>query len=110
MIKGFKHKGLQKFFETGSKKGIQPKHANQLRDILSALDASTSPRDMGAPNFRLHLLEPRNKNIWPVYVAKNWSVNFRCPFPRAGISSIAAVPGCPIRRRIADSNSASVAG
>ena len=77
MIKGFKHKGLQKFFETGSKKGIQPKHANQLRDILSALDASTSPRDMGAPNFRLHLLEPRNKNIWSVYVAKNWSVNFR---------------------------------
>ena len=77
MIKGFKHKGLQKFFETGSKKDIQAKHAGQLRDILSPLDAATSPRDMGAPNFRLHLLEPRSENIWSVYVAKNWSVDFR---------------------------------
>ena len=76
MIKGFKHKGLQRFFETGSKKGIQPKHANQLRDILATLDAATSPRDMGAPSFRLHLLEPRDANVWSVYVAKNWSVDF----------------------------------
>ncbi len=77
MIKGFKNKGLQKFFETGGKKDIQAKHAGQLRDILSALDAATSPRDMGAPNFRLHLLEPRSENIWSVYVAKNWSADFR---------------------------------
>lgn len=77
VIKGFKHKGLQTFFETGSKKGIQPRHADHLRDILAALDAATSPRDMGAPSFRLHLLEPRGANIWSVYVAKNWSVDFR---------------------------------
>ncbi len=76
MIKGFKHKGLQWFFEAGNKKGIQPKHANQLRDILAALDAAASPKDMGAPNFRLHLLEPRGEKRWSVYVAKNWSVDF----------------------------------
>ena len=77
MIKSFKHKGLQRFFETGSKRGIQPKHANQLRDILASLDSAKSPRDMGAPSFRLHLLEPRSAAIWSVYVAKNWSVDFR---------------------------------
>ena len=77
VIKGFKHKGLQRFFETGSKRGIQPKHANQLRDILATLDAATSPRDMGAPSFRLHRLEPHGANIWSIYVAKNWSVDFR---------------------------------
>lgn len=27
MIKSWKHKGLKKFFETGSKAGIQPRHA-----------------------------------------------------------------------------------
>jgi len=32
---------------------------------------------MRAPNFRLHLLEPHGANIWSVYVAKNWSVDFR---------------------------------
>ena len=77
VIKGFRHKGLQTFFETGSKKGIQPKHANHLRDILATLDSATSPKDIEAPNFRLHLLEPHRANVWSVYVAKNWSVDFR---------------------------------
>lgn len=77
VIKGFEHKGLQGFFETGSRKGIQPKHAKQLRDILVTLDSATSPRDMGAPGFRLHRLEPGDANVWSVYVAKNWSVDFR---------------------------------
>jgi len=34
MIKSFKHKGLQVFFETGSKKGIIPEHADKLARIL----------------------------------------------------------------------------
>ena len=77
VIRIFRHKGLQRFFETGSKRGIQPKHAGQLRDILAAVDAAESPRDLAAPGFRLHLLEPRGAGVWSVYVAKNWSVDFR---------------------------------
>jgi hypothetical protein len=30
MIKSFAHKGLKEFYETGSKKGIQPEHAPKL--------------------------------------------------------------------------------
>lgn len=30
MIKSFAHKGLKDFYETGSKKGIQPDHAPKL--------------------------------------------------------------------------------
>ena len=30
MIKSFAHKGLEKFFLTGSKAGIQPSHADKL--------------------------------------------------------------------------------
>jgi len=37
MIKGFAHKGLKQFFETGSKAGIQPKDAERLRLILTVL-------------------------------------------------------------------------
>ena len=77
MIKSFRHKGLRGFFETGSKRGIQPKHVSQLRDILAALNAAKSPRDMAGPGFHLHLLEPRREGVWSVYVAKNWSVDFR---------------------------------
>ncbi|MCR5012956.1 MAG: type II toxin-antitoxin system RelE/ParE family toxin, partial [Lachnospiraceae bacterium] len=41
MIKSFSHKGLKEFFETGSKKGIQPGHAPKLARLLDRLDAST---------------------------------------------------------------------
>jgi proteic killer suppression protein len=38
MIKSFKHKGLEKFYSTGTKKGIQATHATKLRMQLAALD------------------------------------------------------------------------
>ena len=31
MIRSFFHKGLEKFFSTGNKAGIQPSHAKRLR-------------------------------------------------------------------------------
>jgi hypothetical protein len=40
MIKGFRHRGLERFFRTGSKAGIQPKHAKRLRLQLGQLDAA----------------------------------------------------------------------
>ena len=38
MIKSFRHDGLQRFFKTGSKAGIQPNHAKKLRLLLARLD------------------------------------------------------------------------
>ncbi|MEX2242127.1 MAG: type II toxin-antitoxin system RelE/ParE family toxin, partial [Burkholderiales bacterium] len=43
MIRGFRHKGLRRFFETGSKSGIQAQHADRLRLILAQLGAATKP-------------------------------------------------------------------
>ncbi|MEH6593538.1 MAG: type II toxin-antitoxin system RelE/ParE family toxin, partial [Halioglobus sp.] len=40
MIKSFKHKGLERFFGTGSTRGIQTKHSTKLRMQLSALDTA----------------------------------------------------------------------
>ena len=49
MIKSFAHKGLQEFFESGSKKGIQAEHSAKLARILDRLDASKCARDMDLP-------------------------------------------------------------
>jgi proteic killer suppression protein len=49
MIKGFRHSGLERFFRTGSKAGIQPKHAKSLRLQLGQLDAALGPEDMNLP-------------------------------------------------------------
>jgi len=53
MIKSFRHKGIERFFTTGSKAGIQPAHAARLRLQLTALHNAQKPEDMNAPNWRL---------------------------------------------------------
>ena len=77
MIKNFRHKGLAKFFETGSKAGIQAQHAERLRLILGRLHAATTPQDMALPGLRLHQLEGERKGTWAVSVSGNWRVTFR---------------------------------
>ena len=77
MIRGFRHKGSAKFFETGSKAGIQADHAERLRLILGRLSAATSPRDMTLPGLKLHPLVGDRKGTWAVSVSGNWGVTFQ---------------------------------
>ncbi|HBY93671.1 MAG TPA: peptidase [Chloroflexi bacterium] len=77
MITGFKHKGLVRFFTTGTRAGIQAKHAHRLRLILSRLNVLTSPRDMDLPGLNLHQLSGDRKGPWAVKVSGNWRVIFR---------------------------------
>nr|WP_284041537.1 type II toxin-antitoxin system RelE/ParE family toxin [Halomonas olivaria] len=44
MIRSFKHKGLAKFFKSGSTAGIQAAHAKRLRLILSRLNAASGAK------------------------------------------------------------------
>lgn len=76
MITSFKHKGLERFFTTGSKAGIQPQHAERLRLILGRLQASTNPKDMNLPGLELHELRGDRKGTWSVKVSGNWRVTF----------------------------------
>lgn len=77
MIRRFKHKGLGRFFESGSKSGIQAQHAERLRLILAQLSAATAPRDMALPGLNLHPLKGNRKGAWAVFVSGNWRVTFR---------------------------------
>lgn len=77
MIRTFKHKGLGRFFETGSKSGIQAQHAERLRLILAQLNAATVPRDMALPGLDLHPLKGTRKDTWAVSVSGNWRITFR---------------------------------
>ena len=76
MIKSFKHKGLEKFYESGSTRGIQPNHARKLRMQLAALDTAQSIEDMGIPGYRLHQLTGDRKGIWSITVNANWRLTF----------------------------------
>lgn len=77
MIKSFRHKGLQTFFETGSKAGIQPHHAARLRRQLARLDLAQAPADMNVPGWGLHALVGNLAGHYAVSVSGNWRLTFR---------------------------------
>lgn len=77
MIKTFSHKGLRKFWESGSKAGIQAKHASKLRLILQRLDAADIAQDVNFHGARLHQLQGNKQELWSVTVNGNWRITFR---------------------------------
>ena len=72
----FRHKGLERFFYTGSKRGILPEHAQKIERILDRLDASVSPMDMNLPGYRLHELKGQDAGRWAVTISANWRITF----------------------------------
>jgi len=77
MIKSFRHAGLEKFFFSGSKKGIQPNHARKLNVQLTTLNKAKVPADMAAPSWKLHALRGDLKGHWSIQVNGNWRLTFR---------------------------------
>ena len=76
MIRSYRHKGLQRFAEAGSKAGIQPAHARRLRILLTALDSASESTDMNAPGYGLHRLHGDLEGHWAVRVSGNWRLTF----------------------------------
>ena len=76
MIRSFRHKGLERFFRTGSTAGIQAKHGKRLRLQLARLDVSSAPNDMAVPGWKLHPLSGSLSGHWAVWVNGNWRMTF----------------------------------
>jgi len=77
LIKQFKHKGLETFFNTGNTRGINPEHADKIARILDRLDTATNSRDMNLPGYKLHKLKGKEKDIYSVWVNGNWRITFK---------------------------------
>ena len=76
MIRSFRHKGIEAFFLSGSKAGIQASHATRLRLQLTRLNAAIAPNDMNSPGWRLHPLKGSLTGLWSVDVSGNWRLTF----------------------------------
>lgn len=72
MIKSFRHKGIEKFFATGSKAGIQPKHAAKLTEQLTLLNIVRTPKMMNVVGWDWHPLKGDLLGLWAVSVNGNW--------------------------------------
>ena len=77
MIRSFSHKGLRRFFESGSKRGVPPEMADRLRRQLDALEEAMDVLDMNLPGYDLHQLKGDKAGTWAVTVRANWRLTFR---------------------------------
>jgi proteic killer suppression protein len=81
VIKSFRHKGLERFFSTGSKAGIRPEHADKLKRQLAVLDNARSLGDIPA-SWRPHPLlgsSAGGKSVdghHAIWVSGNWRLTF----------------------------------
>jgi proteic killer suppression protein len=76
MIPSVRHKGLRKFYESGSTAGIQTSHAKRLRLQLAALETAHIIDDLDIPGFQLHPLKGELKGRWAISVNGNWRLTF----------------------------------
>ena len=77
MIRSIRHKGLKRLFEQDDARGVNPEHADKLRNILATLQAAPTIAHMDLPGFRLNALRGSRKGFWAVIVRANWRVIFR---------------------------------
>ena len=77
MIQSFRHKGLQRLFVDGERKGVRPDLIEKIENILAVLSRARVPDDMNLPGFRLHPLKGDLKGFWNVTVRANWRITFR---------------------------------
>lgn len=76
MIRTFRHRGLEKFFLSGSKAGIQPAHATRLRLQLTTLNLAACPEDMQRSGWNFHALRGQLAEHYAVTVNGNWRLIF----------------------------------
>lgn len=77
MIKSFRHKELQRVWETGDVRGWNIGSPDRLQSILALLQAAETPTDMNLPGLRLHKMSGRLTGYWSVRLSGNWRVIFR---------------------------------
>ncbi len=77
MIRGFRHKGLERYFSKSDRSGIDAKQATRILRLLDRLDAATKPEDMNLPGYRFHGLKGERKGTYAISVSGNWRITFR---------------------------------
>lgn len=81
VIKSFRHKGLARFYASGSKAGIRPDHAARLQRQLAVLDNAVSVDDIPR-SWRPHVLHGEGESGHEVHghlaiwVSGNWRLTF----------------------------------
>jgi toxin HigB-1 len=73
----FRHKGLEAYWENGSRAGIDPQLGRRIGMRLVPLSGATEPKDMNIPGFDFHELKGDRAGTYAVHVNGPWCITFR---------------------------------
>ena len=76
MIRSFRSKALQRFFEAGDSRKLSVPNLARVGRILRALDDADTPEDLNLPGFRFHILKGKERGRYAVNASGNWRVTF----------------------------------
>lgn len=77
-VRSFRHKGLRRLYETGSRRGIRADLAAKVEDILHAIEQARCIEQVGLfPGWKLHPLKGDRRGAWSVWVSGNYRITFR---------------------------------
>ena len=77
-IRSFAHKGLRKFYEEDSVKGVPPDTVTKLRKMLAFLDDMQDAEELRSlPAWKVHVLTGDRKGTWSLSVTRNLRLTFR---------------------------------
>lgn len=77
MIRGFRHKGLERWFTLGDARGIKPKQGPRIRRMLDMIDQAVSAAELDIPGMQLHALKGERNGWWAMSVSGNYRITFR---------------------------------
>jgi toxin HigB-1 len=75
VIGGFRHKGLEEIYLTGTTRRIGAELIRKCVRILQALEIATQPEDLNIAGYRFHSLHGKARR-WSVRVTGNYRITF----------------------------------
>lgn len=84
MIKNFKHKGLNKLFETGKSKLVDARLQQRILIRLDVLEEAEVLADLKVPGFNFHPLTGFKPTRYTIHVNGPWCLTFTFDNGKAG--------------------------
>ena len=76
MIRSFRSKALQRFFDEGERSKLSVQNVRRLTAILTTLDEASDPGELNVPGWRFHALKGNRSGRFAVDASGNWRVTF----------------------------------
>jgi toxin HigB-1 len=77
-IRSVRHKGLRHLIEDDDASGLQAQFIEKIRNIISFLEDMGQESELRTiASWKAHKLTGDQKDVWSLFVSRNWRITFR---------------------------------